>query len=157
MDIFEFAIKMELDGEKFYLDLAEESKNNSLSKVFLSLAKDEANHAKIIQDKQAGKDTPLSEGISATVESIFGDDSGFKFEGKKPEQVEAYRAALEKEKASIAVYEKMAAESGENQAMCAYLIKQEEDHYQILEEITKAVDRPNAWIESAEFGVREEY
>ncbi|HWQ41417.1 MAG TPA: rubrerythrin, partial [Desulfosporosinus sp.] len=38
-----------------------------------------------------------------------------------------------------------------------YLIKQEEDHYTIIEQLVSLLSRPEEWVESAEFGVREEY
>ncbi|WP_363319176.1 ferritin family protein [Desulfosporosinus sp.] len=51
MDILEFAIKMELEGEKYYTEQAKINKDNSLSTVFLLLAKDENIHAKILKNK----------------------------------------------------------------------------------------------------------
>ena len=38
-----------------------------------------------------------------------------------------------------------------------FLIKEEETHYSILEDIVSHVSRPIEWVESAEFGLREEY
>ncbi|NBK25761.1 MAG: rubrerythrin, partial [Spirochaetia bacterium] len=37
------------------------------------------------------------------------------------------------------------------------IISEEKRHYAILEEMLKLVTRPHRWVESAEFGVREEY
>jgi hypothetical protein len=37
MSIFEFAMQMELDGEKFYRELAEKSSNAGLKKIFSRL------------------------------------------------------------------------------------------------------------------------
>jgi len=51
MNSYKFAINMELDGEKFYKEQAEINKDNSLKIVFLLLAKDEENHARILQNK----------------------------------------------------------------------------------------------------------
>jgi len=156
MDILDFAIQMEQDGEKLYKRFADENKDNSLGTVFLSLAKDEANHAKLVKKQKDGQRVELTD-ESATVDSVFGKNSEFQFAGKKPAQVDVYRAAQEKEKESIALYQKMAEELADTKGLTEFLIKQEEEHYQILDEIVKAVDRPNEWVESAEFGVREEY
>lgn len=38
-----------------------------------------------------------------------------------------------------------------------FLIEQESDHYKVLEQLIELVNRPNDWVESAEFGVRKEY
>ncbi len=73
------------------------------------------------------------------------------------QQVDIYRSAQEKEKESIALYKKMAAENADAGDLSAFLVAQEEEHFLILDEIVKAVDRPNEWVESAEFGLREEY
>ncbi len=156
MSILDNAVKMELEGEKLYLDMAEANKDNSLHIIFLALAKDEANHAKILRDKIAGVSADLS-ADSTTMASVFGDASAFQFAGKKPAQVDIYRSAQEKEKESIALYKKMTAEDASAEALTAFLIGQEEEHFLILDEIVKAVDRPNEWVESAEFGLRDEY
>lgn len=157
MDLLDYAYQMEKDGETMYKDLAKENKRNSLNTIFISLAKDEAAHAKIIKDKKSGLVVTLTEGATATVENVFGDMAAFEFAGTKPAQVDVYRAAQEKEKESIALYKKMAQEMEDAKDLAAYLIKQEEEHELILDEIVKAVDRPNEWVESAEFGLREEY
>ena len=38
-----------------------------------------------------------------------------------------------------------------------FLIKEEENHYLILEDMASHMGRPEEWVESAEFGLREEY
>ena len=38
-----------------------------------------------------------------------------------------------------------------------FLIEQESDHYKVLEQLVEMVNRPNEWVESAEFGLRKEY
>ena len=38
-----------------------------------------------------------------------------------------------------------------------FLIQQETRHVNLLEELVKQVKRPEEWVESAEFGTREEY
>ena len=157
MDILDFAIKMELDGEKYYLALANENKANSLYEVFIALAKDEANHANAIKAKKAGQDSASAEGPNATIKNVFGEGADFQFAGQKPAQVSVYREAQEKEKESIALYKKLTEEQTDADGFFAFLIAEEEEHYQILDEIVKAVARPEEWVESAEFGLREEY
>jgi len=51
MNVLEFAINMELDGEKHYNDQAEITIDTSLKTVFLILAKDENSHAEILQKR----------------------------------------------------------------------------------------------------------
>jgi rubrerythrin len=65
--------------------------------------------------------------------------------------------ALEKERQSIELYQKLLLHATDDRELFEYLIKQEQEHYGLLEEIIKMVNRPNEWVESAEFGLREEY
>ena len=157
MDILESAIKMEIDGEKYYMDLAKQNKDNSLHDIFVALAKDEAHHAEVIRAKREGREAKVDAEGGASLKSVFGDGSSFEFAGSKPEHVDVYRDAQEKEKASIALYKKWAEEQEDAKELSDFLIAQEQEHFFILDEIVKAVDRPNEWVESAEFGVREEY
>jgi rubrerythrin len=157
VDILRYAIKMELDGEKFYKELAFTHKNNSLHSVFLSMARDEARHARIIRKKMDGVNLPLNEKSGTNTKNVFGDPAGFKIESDVPKQVDVYRGALKKEQESIELYEKLQSESNEDLELYKFLIQQEKEHYKLLEEIIKMVNRPNEWVESAEFGRREEY
>ena len=158
MDILEFAINMELDGEKYYNEQAALNQDNSLNSVFLMLAKDENNHAKILRSRSQGAPYELNELVLSTTKSVFQEMVDFKIETKqKPEQVDLYRLALEKEKQSIDLYIKLLSEANADRELFQFLIKQEEEHFEIIEEIIKMVNRPNDWVESAEFGIRKEY
>ena len=63
------------------------------------------------------------------------------------------------EKESIDLYKEFLSEAKNEveKNLFQYLIKEEEKHFQILEDIVLLVNRPEEWIESAEFGLREEY
>ena len=63
------------------------------------------------------------------------------------------------EEKSIDLYKKLRSESdqAEQQKLLDFLIKQEKDHFALFEELTELVERPEAWVEDAEFGNREEY
>lgn len=161
MKILEFAIKMELAGEKYYNEQAEINEDNGLSKVFRMLAKDETMHAKILENKlnklayELINNETLSEAKSVfnNIEAITG---GIK---QISNQLDAYKLALENEKESITLYRKCLSEAtlDESKMLFAYLLNQEEDHYAIIEQIISLIVRSEEWVESAEFGVREEY
>jgi rubrerythrin len=157
VDILEYAIKMELDGEKFYNEQAYANRNNSLHTVFLSIAHDEANHARIISKKKDGVNLPLNEKARASANNVFSDLAGFEIESDDPKQIDVYREALKREQESIELYEKLLSESDEDLELYRFLISQEKEHFKLLEEIIKMVNRPNEWVEAAEFGRREEY
>ncbi len=157
MDILVYAIKMELDGEKYYKEQAELNRENSLYKVFLDLAKDESDHAKILEDKARGLFYRPNAPVHSSVKNVFAGLSGKKEIQCCQEQVDVYKAALEKEKQSIDLYKKLASESGSDSELYNFLIAQEEEHCEVIEELIKISNRPKEWVESAEFGEREEY
>ena len=70
-----------------------------------------------------------------------------------------YHAALELEQRSIDLYTDLRAKAADvqTQSLFEFLIQEESRHYQILEDVFRFVNRPNEWVELAEFGLREEY
>lgn len=157
MDILVYAIKMELDGEKYYKEQAELNRDNSLYKVFMDLAKDESEHAKILEDKARGLYYRSNDSVQASVQNVFARVSDLKDVSLSQDQVDIYRVALEMEKKSIDLYKKLLSESAADEELYKFLIAQEEEHYETLEEIIKIANRPKQWVEAAEFGEREEY
>lgn len=161
MNSIEFAINMEHDGIKYYTEQAKINKNNSLNTVFLLLAKDEENHARILQNKCDELSFDLKDNHTLSeVKNVFREMADFKNEIKEiPSQVDLYRTALEKEKQSIDLYNGFLSEAMDEKEkkLFKYLVNQESGHFALLEELILLVNRPDDWIEAAEFGVREEY
>lgn len=160
MNVLEFAINMELEGEKYYKKQAEKNNDNGLKNIFLILAKDENDHAKILQNKSNNLPYELNnnETLSA-VKNLFEGIKDFKNEIKQtPEQLDLYRAALEKENESIQLYEKLLSEANDDKSkdLFKFLINQEKDHYTTLDELVSQLNKCNDWVESAEFGLRPE-
>ena len=161
MNIFQFAINMEREGEKYYTEQAEINKENSLSIIFTMLANDESMHVKVLQDK-ANKlpcDLKQNETLSKA-KNVFTDIKTTKIGiNQMPNQLGVYRLALENEKASITLYQKYLSEAmdDESKKLFEYLMKQEEDHYEIIDQLVTLLSRSEEWVESAEFGLRKEY
>ena len=160
MNILEFAINMELEGEKYYKEQAEKNNDNSLKNIFLILAKDENNHAEILQNKSNNLPYELNNNETLSeAKNLFKGIKDFKNEIKQtPDQLDLYRAALEKEKESIQLYEKLLSEANDDKSkdLFKFLINQEKDHYTTLDELVSQLNKCNDWVESAEFGVRPE-
>ncbi|WP_026396210.1 ferritin-like domain-containing protein [Acetobacterium malicum] len=161
MNSIEFAIKMELDGEKYYREQAENNQDNSLNAVFLLLAEDENGHAKLLKNELEKITYDLADNETlADTGNVFKDRSEFKNKFEKiPNQLDVYRMALQMEKDSIELYQKFLAEATDEQTkkLFGYLVKQEENHFKIFDNLITLVERPDEWVEDAEFGVREEY
>ena len=160
MNVLEFAINMELEGEKYYKKQAEKNNDNGLKDIFLMLAKDENDHAKILQNKSNNLPYELNNNETLSeAKNLFKGIKDFKNEIKlNPDQLDLYRVALEKEKESIDLYEKLLSQSEDNESkkLFEFLIDQEKDHYTTLEEIVSQLNKSNDWVEAAEFGVRPE-
>ena len=74
-------------------------------------------------------------------------------------QLDIYYLAMDKEKKSIELYKEMLEEAKDEQdkEVFRFLINEEEIHFNLLEELWSHLNRAEEWVESAEFGLREEY
>lgn len=160
MNPLEYAIKMELDGVDYYNNQAELNKDNELYNVFKEMAKDEMTHAEILKNRMNEITFELKDDRNLErTKNIFFNAKDFKNNIKDiPGQIEGYRLILDKEKESIDLYKKLLNDTNDKKEkeIFKYLIKQEEEHYSIIEDIITLLNHSNEWVESAEFGVRKE-
>ena len=159
MDIYEFAMQMEKDGENYYRKLIKEYKDPGLKRIFAMLADEEVKHYTFIE--QLRKKTGLPEvndtQILENVRNIF---IGMK-EGKEIPQIDtteetnAYRKARDIEEMSWKFYLEKAQEVEGEQAklLLNQLAKEEEKHLHIMENIVEFISRaePGKWLENAEW------
>lgn len=161
MNDLKFALKMELDGQKYYRQQAKLNINNELNTVCLMLAEDEKNHARILADSMSKKSYRLiNTDVLEKAKNIFEGIGDIKYAGKeKASQLDFYRIAYGKEKQSIDLYtmylEK--SETADEKELFKYLIKQEKQHYAVLDELAMLLSHAEEWVENAEFGIRKEY
>ncbi len=161
MELLDLALSMEEDLKNFYHRQSEIHEGNSLRIVFQLLEREEEKHAEILRSYSDRLVLPQEDSdILSTVRSIFRDNDDFKSEIKdNPSQLDVYRMALQKEEESKKFYEDLGKKATEQQSkkVFEYLTRQEDTHCIILEELVKLVNRPEEWVESAEFGIREDY
>lgn len=161
MNIFKFAIEMELDGMKYYREQAEVNKNNMLHPVCLMMAEDEKDHAKILTDKMDNIDFQLMDSDTlSNAKNIFDDIGEIKSPIKEiRNQLDFYRSASKMEKKSIDLYTDLSSKAVEvkDKELFDYLIIQETQHFQVLNELENLLRKSKEWVEFAEFGVRKEY
>ena len=168
MNIFDFALKMELDGEQFYLQQAEKVNYAELKVVLKGLADDERRHYKIVQQLQNQKKEYIEPdpAISAA-RNVFELARNKPFIPKdqdsiaklKDEQRDVYQAALRKEEESVRLYKELK-ESAELQAekdILEKLVHEEESHAEVLGNIIEMFNRSREWVESAEFHHQKPY
>ncbi len=155
MEGLSFAINMEVEGEAYYREQAQKNRGNALEHVFSDLADEESRHAALLRECEREQPFTGGEDFSS---NVFDGLSDFKLDViAQPGQIEAYRLALDMEKKSIELYERLLNEAGGHSELYEFLIGQEKEHYRVLEEIIRLLSRSEQWVESAEFGRREEY
>lgn len=161
MKLLELALLMEENLKDFYEEQALLNKENSLYKVFKLLAKEEEKHAEILKEYSNEIELPLIDStILNDVKPIFEELSNLKSDIKLlPNQLDIYRIALEKEEESLKFYQDLSDKASDegSKKVFQYLIKQEDKHCVLLEELVKLVTRPEEWVEAAEFVDTEEY
>lgn len=164
MDIYEFAMQMEKDGENYYRQLAQESKSPGLSKIFSMLADEEVKHFKVIERLSNRQKASLAESnLLANVKNIFVDMKGQKVELRIDTTIETdeYRKACIIEEKSRDFYQKKAevVEDEQQKQIFLRLAKMEAGHLRIMENIVEFVSRPEPgnWLENAEWHHLDEY
>ena len=169
MNVFEYALKMERDGEWYYREQALKTQYEELKVVLEGMADDELRHYQIIQALQNRKTeyVPGPEEVKSKIQNEFeqaynkpfiskDQDSIAKF---RAEQVDVYRAALLKEEESVQLYKKLQ-ETAEQEAetiVLERLMQEEQKHVVVLENIIQMFNQVNDWVEAAEFNHQKPY
>ena len=156
MNVFDFAIKMELDGKGFYEKLARETELTGLRDIFSQLAADEQKHYDILLafKSQARQPTMLNSPALEQAKNVFEDLIARKDTiGPVQGDLEAYHHAMKLEEDSFRLYEG-AAEKEKDQAVRELLLRiagEEHKHFNILENIYDFVNAPNQYLAWGEF------
>lgn len=162
MNVFEFAMQMEKDGEAFYREIARNTKNAGLQKIFNTLADEEVVHYNTFKKLYEKTSVQVVESnILDKAKNIFielKDNGGLDLSAESP-QTEAYKKALENEKKSYTFYEQKAEETDdpEEEQILLTFAREERHHYQLLENVINFVSRPQQWLENAEYANMAEY
>jgi rubrerythrin len=160
MEIYDYALKMEKDGETYYRKIAAKIKNKGLQTILTMLADEEVKHYQAIESMKQDKYQTAETTILDDVKNIF-----IKMKEQKQEfepdleQVKLYEKAQEIEKKSRQFYQEKAGQTDrkEQKKLFETLAREEEKHYFLLENIINFVSRPKQWLENAEWFHLEEY
>ncbi len=160
MDILQYAVQMEKDGEDYYRQLAQQTGNKGLKTILTMLADEEVKHCNTIEKMKTEKPQMAGTTILADAKNVF---VQIKESNEKSDfdtnEVELYRKAQDIEKRSEDFYEEKANEVKEEYQKDIFLklAEEEKKHYFLLENIIEFVSRPETWVENAEFNHLEEY
>jgi rubrerythrin len=160
MDIFDYALKMEKDGESFYREISSKTNNKGLQTILTMLADEEVKHYRAIEKMRQDKYQMAETTVLDDARNIFVDmkDAEEEFESEQ-EQAELYEKAQEIEKKSQQFYQEKGGQTDKDDQKKLFerLAKEEEKHYFLLESIIEFVSRPKQWLENAEWYHLEEY
>lgn len=155
MDIYKFAMQMELDGRHFYLDLAKKTKNAGIKSVLTMMAESEAKHYNVILDMQKNDKTEYSKDVEVLtkIKNIFSKMKEEKEIDVDVSQVEFYKKASEIEADSEKFYLERADEEKDphRKEIFLTLANEEKGHCILLENLVNLVSQPDSWIENSEW------
>lgn len=164
MNVFEYAMKMETDGRDYYLEHAESQTSPAFKKILLELADDELKHYNIFKAMRDGKAVEYKEAEKTTIissiknvfEQLKNDNAEFSFPA---DAKEIWEHAREVEKQAEAFYRSKAEElddDGQKQILNR-IADEEHKHWVTMENVIQFLDRPNNWLEDAEWSNLEDY
>lgn len=161
MNIFDLAMEMEKDGEKYYRHLSEKTTNTGMKNILGMLAGDEAKHFQVLQKlKDAAGAELLSTPILGKSKNIFQQLREEKNWADIPvSQIDLYRKAREIETRSFNFFmEKAKAIPDPATRKMFFLIAEEEKRHEfLLDHILQMISRPQTWLENAEFNHLDQY
>ena len=162
--LVDYAMKMEEDGRAFYLEHAESTSVPELKRILVELADDELKHYNILKamrDKQPAEyDVSEKTTILSTVRNVFeelkSENKGLSFkEGAKS----VWEEAREVEKRAEEFYREKASEVGDEKQkhILNRIADEEHRHWITMENVIQFLDRPQHWLEDAEWSNLEDY
>ncbi|HUU26847.1 MAG TPA: ferritin family protein [archaeon] len=160
MNIFDYAMQMEKDGERYYREIAGKTRNKGLAAIMNLLADEEVKHYEILKEMRTRTPKMAETEILKNVKNVFVEMRDSK-ESFQPglSQTDMYKKAQGIEKKSMDFYQEKSEEVSEpaQKEILKKLADEEKRHFFILENIITFVSRPHTWLENAEFNQLEEY
>lgn len=161
MNIFDYAMQMEKDGETFYRELASKCNVQGLKKILNMLADDEVGHYNTLEKLKAGAGaevpgTMVLENAKNIFREIKETGTGFDFDVS---EIELYNKAVEIEKKGEDFYREKANEVEQPglKDILLNIAEDEKKHRFLLKNTVEFLSRPKTWIENAEFHHLDEY
>ena len=161
MDVLDYCLKMEQDGEKFYRDMADKCQLPGMKKILNMMANDEVEHQNYFKNLKQKAQTKYSKTtIISESKNVFQEMKDRKdilnLEGTN---VDLLKEAHGVELKSEAFYREKAAELDNDEAkkLLNNIADEEKKHAELLTNLIEFVSKPDIWIENAEFNHIEDY
>ena len=162
MNILQNSIDIERQGKEYYLILARQTPLPELAGIFNFLAGEEQKHIEQFEalTKKVRPD-PLPESTALeNAQKVFSKmTAGFAIKESLEDYVTAYQKARDFEQKSIDYYQGALSQKlhADQCAVFTYILKQEQAHLHLMENLIEFVRRPKEWLENAEWNHLDEY
>jgi rubrerythrin len=161
MDVYDYAMQMEKDGEAYYRSAALQVGHKGIRSILTMLADAETAHYYVLKQLKEKENIPLEASTTlADVKNVFQQIAESKdFSLFKLSEIDLYKTAQEIEQKSINLYEEQANQAGEGHSRDVLLRMADEErkHYTILEKLVDFVSQPDQWLENPEWYHLEDY
>ena len=155
MNAYEYALKVEKDGENYYRELASKSPYEGLKIVFNLLANEEAKHYAVIKKMRDNSEINVDDfDITLDTKNIFETLSSEKDSVNfNADEIKFYEEAIAREDDAQKFYLEKAEEMGSQNEKNVFikLAKEESKHKVVLQNILDFIQEPKNFVESAEF------
>ncbi len=155
MNVYDYAMKVEKEGEQYYKELANRSPYTSLKKVFNILANEEVKHYQIIRDMKNSADVNVNEldiilDTATIFDTLTNDKDNVDFDN---DEIKFYEEAIEREDSAEKFYLEKACELEDpnDKAVFLKIAEEEAKHKVVLHNILDFIQEPKNFVESAEF------
>ena len=159
MDIYAYAMQMEKDGEAYYREIAAQTQNAGVKNILNMLADAEVRHYETFQQMKDHEALPVPDlSYLSNIKNVFAELRERKRTITNGTQKELYQKAQKLEEKTRDFYREKAEEVDQTQKEILLKIANEEQkHYDILENLIMMLQRPETWLENAEWYRLEEY
>ena len=160
MNLYDFAIQMSSDGEKFFHTLTKQVKKPGLRTILVMLANDQASHCRNFEKMKKAEGASLSDARSLTgainpfAERLKRFGRGERLDDNLP-PAELYRRGQELDKECEDFYRKRASRVKDRRLKQAFLVVAEEQrkHFVTLEHLINFILEPQQELEDAEWSM----
>ena len=160
ISIIEQAIHLEVTAEANYREAAQKTTDASACKILELLADEESEHAKILRgmsDVANLEGSDVLEKARTWVRGVV--EGGLLAISSDVDLLAVLRRAMDIEQMTEAFYREQGSETedADISGLFGKLADIEKAHFLFVGSLVEYFDRPNEWIENAEFGLRDEY
>lgn len=158
--IIEQAIHLETTAEKTYREASQATSDPSAGRILEFLAEEEGHHAEALREMNDIAGLEGSDLLSEARSWIHGVvEGGGQVISPDTDLLAVLRRAMDIEQMTESFYRKHAISAEDDGVVRLFtkLADIEKEHFLLIGSLVEYFDRPNEWIESAEFGLRNDY